>query len=173
MLKACAIKNISYSDLWETPPELLLSTLPTILPTKSTIWEPFVGISNRSTKTYLELGHAVLETTSDFFTIDEWPLDKHGKPMILVSNPPFSRKFEVLDRLFQFKQPFAILLPSWVFASASVRKMMKKHDIDIQIIIPNMRTHYFNTEGQQVRKTAFDSVYIAYGLALKYPITYI
>ena len=173
MLKTCSIKSKNYSDDWETPPELLLSTLPTILPTKSTIWEPFVGISNRSTKVYKQLGHTVHETTCDFFTIDKWPLDSSGKAMILVSNPPFSRKFEVLDRLFQFKQPFAILLPSWVFSSATVRKMIKKHDIDIQLVIPNMRTHYFNTEGQQVRKTAFDSAYIAYGLPLKYPITYI
>ena len=173
MLKACAIKNVNYSDLWETPEELLISTLPTILPTKSTIWEPFVGLSNRSTKIYKKLGHTVLETTCDFFTIDKWPLDASGKPMILVSNPPFSRKFEVLDTLFEFKQPFAILLPSWVFSSATVRKMIKKHNVDIQLVIPNMRTHYFNTEGQQVRKTAFDSVYIAYGLQLKYPITYI
>jgi len=173
MLKACAIKNVSYSDLWETPEELLLSTLPTIVPTKSTIWEPFVGISNRSSKVYKQLGHAVYETTCDFFTIDKWPVNKQGNAMILVSNPPFSRKFEVLDRLFQFKQPFAILLPSWVFASATVRKMIHKHNIDIQIIVPNMRTHYYNTEGQQIRKTAFDSVYIAYGLSLKYPITYI
>lgn len=173
MLKACAIKNVNYSDLWETPEELLISTLPTILPTKSTIWEPFVGISNRSTKIYKQLGYTVYETTCDFFTIDKWPVNKQGNAMILVSNPPFSRKFEVLDRLFEFKQPFMLLLPSWVYGSATVKKMIKKHGVDIQLVIPNMRTHYYNTEGQQIRKTAFDSVYIAYGLSLNYPITYI
>ena len=141
MLKACAIRNDErYSDCWETPDTLWNSVLPKLYTQPINIWEPFVGVTNRSTKVFMELGHDVLETTEDFFTLT-WPETAD----VLISNPPFSRKFEVLEKLIQLQEsktyPFMILLPSWVFASATVRKMVKINNIDLQIVVPPMRVH--------------------------------
>jgi len=173
MLKACAIRNVKYSDLWETPDTLWNSVLPKLYTKPIRIWEPFVGVTNRSTKIFKELGHDVIETTDDFFTLT-WPETAD----VLISNPPFSRKFEVLEKLIQLQEykthPFMILLPSWVFASATVRTMVKKYKIELQIVVPPMRVHYYHPEThQQVRKTAFDSVFVGYGLPVKHALTYL
>ncbi|MBV69311.1 MAG: hypothetical protein CMJ08_05885 [Pelagibacterales bacterium] len=164
MLKAAAIRSKNYSDNWETPAELYKAVIPKILPVPADIWEPFIGCTNLSTKTLQSLGHNVFETNTDFFDT-EWP-HENGQPRVLLSNPPFSQKFKVLERLLIENKPFLLLVPAWVYASATFRNMVKKHDRhDVQLVVPPMRVHYVDPETHLQRKgTAFDSVFIASGV---------
>lgn len=172
MLKACAIRNCNYSDLWETPSEVWDAVMP-LFNDKVYFWEPFVGVSNRSTKTLRKHGHDVLETVEDFFeVVDAWPHHEE-KPRFMLSNPPFSKKFLVLDKLMGQRKPFMLLVPSWVYASATVRKLIKKHNMDLQIVVPPKRVHYYSPEGVQIKKTAFDSVFIAYNVPVDKQIIYL
>ena len=63
----------------------------------------------KAIKTLKEEGYNVVRSSlkdgQDFFTYepDKWD--------IIVSNPPFSNKDKVLERLYSFEKPFAILLP--------------------------------------------------------------
>ena len=158
-----------YSDNWETPPEFYEHLLPLVKGRK--IWEPFVGVTHRSTKAMQSFGLDVLETPNDFFdVVKEWPRDSEGKPRLLLSNPPFSLKFKVLEALVEAQEdgevkPFMILLPSWVYASATWRKLVRKKKFKPQMYIPTLRLNFFSSvDFKQKKATSFDSTCICYGM---------
>ena len=158
-----------YSDNWETPPEFYKHLYPLVKDYK--IWEPFVGVTHRSTKAMTELGLDVQETPTDFFEqVNNWPCDDEGKPKLLLSNPPFSEKFKVLQTLVEIQRdgvvkPFMILLPSWVYASATFRKLVKKEKFKPQIYVPAIRLNFYSSvDFKQKKATSFDSTCICYGM---------
>ena len=182
-----------YSDNWETPPEFYEHLLPLVKDYK--IWEPFVGVTHRSTKAMQALGLDVLETPNDFFdVVKKWPSDEgkprlllssgqrisdmeknwfardDGKPRLLLSNPPFSQKFKVLEALVEAQEdgevkPFMILLPSWVYASATWRKLVRKKKFKPQMYVPTLRLNFFSpVDFKQKKATSFDSTCICYGM---------
>lgn len=79
------------------------------IPKDKIIWCPFDEEWSAFYKRLKEEGYNVvrsqLKDGQDFFTYepDKWDM--------IVSNPPFSSKDKVLERLYSFKKPFAILLP--------------------------------------------------------------
>lgn len=157
-----------YSDNWETPPEFYEHVLPLVQ--GQAIWEPFVGVTHRSTKAMQNLGLDVLETPDDFFERIEkhWPI-KNGKPRLLLSNPPFSLKFKVLEALIRANRkhvrPFILLLPGWVVSSATFRHMVKDTGFKPQIFVPTIRLNYYSPKDfKQKKRTAFDSMCICYGM---------
>ena len=133
-----------------------------VLSKDEVVWEPFVcQPHNISQKTWEEIGYKCVQTTSDFFeTIVP------SSTTCLISNPPFTRKFDVLDRCFQINLRFALLLPSWVMACSTFRKLVKKYNVlDLAIVIPSKRTHYINPKTMEIlNKTNFDSLFISRGM---------
>lgn len=164
----------NYSDNWETPPEFFSHLFPLIEGRK--IWEPFVGVTHRSTKAMQSLGLDVLETPNDFFeVVKKWPRDDEGKPRLLLSNPPFSLKFKVLEALVEAQEgaeevfPWIILLPSWVYASATWRKLVRKKKFKPQMYIPTIRLNFFSpVDFKQKKATSFDSTCICFGMTGKH-----
>lgn len=79
------------------------------VPKDKIIWCPFDEEWSAFYKRLKEEGYNVVRSSlkdgQDFFTYepDKWD--------IIVSNPPFSNKDKVLERLYLFEKPFAILLP--------------------------------------------------------------
>lgn len=79
------------------------------LPKDKIIWLPFDEEWSAFYQLLTERGHKVVRSSlkegQDFFTYEpkEWDL--------IVSNPPFSKKDQVLKRLDVLGKPFAILLP--------------------------------------------------------------
>ena len=79
------------------------------LPKNKTIWCPFDEEWSAFYVRLKELGYSVIRSSladgKNFFDFepDEWD--------IIVSNPPFSIKDQVIQRLYSFQKPFAILLP--------------------------------------------------------------
>lgn len=79
------------------------------IPKNKKIWCPFDEEWSAYVQTFKEKGYEVtyshLNYNQDFFQYepDSWD--------ILVSNPPYSQKDEVLKRAFSFDKPFALLLP--------------------------------------------------------------
>lgn len=83
------------------------------LPQKTKIWCPFdieewSAFSIRLKECGFDVISTHIDKGQDFFKYepDEWD--------IIVSNPPFSLKDKVLERLYSFNKPFAILLWSYV-----------------------------------------------------------
>ena len=79
------------------------------LPKDKIIWNPFdqewSSFYQRLKEEGFNVVRSSLQEGQDFFEYepDEWD--------IIASNPPFSLKDKVLERLYSFNKPFAVLLP--------------------------------------------------------------
>ena len=113
--------------------------------TKYIYWCPFDEEWSAFYQTLKSNDYKVIRSSllegQDFFTYEpnEWD--------IIVSNPPFSKKDEVLERLYLLNKPFAILLP---VNSLQGKKRFKIFSEDIQVLSFDGRVDYhtlgnFNT----------------------------
>lgn len=91
-----------------TPPILVEPILKYIKP-NSTIWCPFDTENSEFVILLKEAGYNVIYSHinlgQDFF--DYEPIEKYD---YIISNPPFSRKIDILDRLYKLNKPFAMLM---------------------------------------------------------------
>ena len=101
------------------------------IPNDKVIWEAFYG--DGSSGDYLkELGFNVIHEPIDFFEND--------KGDIIISNPPFSTKKEVMTRLKELDKPFIMICPSSMINTKYIKKLFK--DDKLQILIPNKRISF-------------------------------
>lgn len=100
------------------------------IPTDKVIWEAFYG--DGASGTHLQaLGFDVIHEPIDFFEEDEGD--------IIISNPPFTKYKEIMDRLMLIDKPFIMILPSSKINTQNFRKWKDK---GLQIIIPRKRIHF-------------------------------
>ena len=90
-------------------PAILVKPILEFIKPGSTIWCPFDLESSEFVILLREAGHKVLFshifTGQDFFEYEpDEPYD------YIISNPPFSKKLEVLERLYKLGKPFAMLM---------------------------------------------------------------
>jgi hypothetical protein len=100
------------------------------IPKDKIIWEAFYG-DGASGKHLTELGFTVIHEAVDFFENDLGD--------IIVTNPPFSKSKEVMDKLLELDKPFIIIMPSSKINTSYFRAWKDKN---IQIIIPRKRIHF-------------------------------
>lgn len=107
------MKNLNKSmknknDERYTPPILVKPILQYLKP-NATIWCPFDTENSEFVILLREAGYKVIYSHiclgQDFFEYE--PKEKYD---YIISNPPFSVKLEVLDRLYKLNKPFAMLL---------------------------------------------------------------
>ena len=113
------------NDNWTTP-EWVWKILAPYIPNDKVIWEPFYheGLSGE----YLtNLGFNVIHKNIDFFDNDE------GE--ILISNPPFTIKKQILQRLKLLNKPFIMLLPLSTFTTKFFRDIFNDSLEDITLFI--------------------------------------
>ena len=101
------------------------------IPRDKQIWESFYGDGD-SGNFLAELGFTVLHEPIDFFTNNEGD--------VIVSNPPFSKKKDVLKRLKELGKPFIIICPSSMINTKYVKELFK--DDKLQLIIPHKRINF-------------------------------
>jgi hypothetical protein len=135
------------------------------IPKDKVIWEPFYG-NGDSGRFLREIGCGnVIHEPEDFF--------ENNKGDIVVSNPPFSMKKEVLERLVQLQKPFILIMPSSTISYKYTRDILKD---DIQIIIPKRRIQFLKLENgtlDQVGRCNFDCFYFCYKIGLPRDIIYL
>lgn len=86
----------------------------------------------------------------------------------IISNPPYSLKGEVFERLFQLNIPFAMLVGVvGLFESQKRFKMFREHDFEIMYL--NRRVSYFKNYADQKPSLnpPFSSVYVCKGMLPK------
>ena len=114
------------SDDFQTPKEALLPLIP-FLKKEWTIWECAEGKGNLI-KGFKEFGFNVVGSDilsgTDFLKFN---LTK-PKPDCIITNPPFSLKQEFLQRCYELKKPFALLLPLTTFETVKRQNLFKKKD---------------------------------------------
>ena len=145
------IKN----DDWETPIEYWKLLVPYIKKDKI-INDPFYMNGNAKEK-WEELGYKCIHKEEDFFKADP-PIEKN---IIICSNPPYSKRNKVLQRLIEWEKPFIMLMPIDTLGS----KWIKKYFDKLEFIIPNGR-YSFSKNGEKTKSSWFDTFWICYGLDL-------
>ena len=101
-----------------------------LLPKDKVIWEAFYG-DGKSAEYLRELGFQVIHEEIDFFAEDRGD--------VIVSNPPFSKKKEVLQRLKELDKPFLLIMPCSALTTQYMREMFTD---SLQIIVPRRRIHF-------------------------------
>ena len=126
-----------------------------------TIWCPFDTNDSLFVKELEKVGHKVIYTHilggKDFFEYEPENYD------CIVSNPPYSLKTEVLERLFNLDKPFAMLLGVvGIFESQKRFNMFKYNDFEIMYF--NKRISYFRdyNDEKPMLNPPFSSVYITH-----------
>jgi len=98
----------SEKDEYYTP-EILVRPIVKYVKKGSVVWCPFDTDTSEFVIALRAAGHRVIVshiwTGQDFF---KWQPDEHFD--CVVSNPPFTRKLEVLERLYRLGKPFAIVM---------------------------------------------------------------
>jgi hypothetical protein len=85
-----------------------------------------------------------------------------------VSNPPFSDKTNVINRLYELDKPFIITIPIHSLATRFIKNKFKNK---LQIIIPDTRIHFEKKdvesgEMKTLKRTSFDTIYLCYKMNL-------
>lgn len=134
------------------------------IPANKVIWEAFYGDGN-SGKYLSELGFNVVNLDVDFFESD------HGE--VVVSNPPYSLKKEVIQRLVQLQKPFILLMPCSTLVTSYVRELLGN---DLQIIVPRKRIQFMKLQNGELKingRCNFDCFYYCYKMNLPRDINYL
>lgn len=125
---------------------------------------PFDTVESQFVKVLTEKGFNVeyshIQTGVDFFDIDN--LQDYDA---VVSNPPFSKRQKILEKLFAEKVPFAMILNfNGLFDSYSRWELFKKNDFEL--LIPRGRLHFWNNTciGNSPN---FQSIYVCSQIATK------
>lgn len=139
-----------------------------IIPKDKMIWEAFYG-DGESGKYLKELGFNVIHEPIDFFENDIGD--------IVVSNPPFTKIPEILERLNSLGKPFILIMPSSKLNTQYFRKIFNGNK-DLQIIIPQKRIQFpkcINGKLDESYKFAcpFDCFYYCYKINLPNAITWL
>ena len=148
----------SGNDEFYTPEYAIIPILKYIKPV-STIWCPFDTQDSLFVKILTKQGHNVICThisnNVDFFTFEPSGYD------YIISNPPYSLKAQVFERLFNLDKPFAMLVGVvGLFESQTRFKMFKNNDFEIMYM--DKRIAYFKdfSEQKPSLNPPFSSIYL-------------
>lgn len=156
----------SGNDEFYTPEYAITPLYKYLPPPPVTIWCPFDTEDSLFVKLFRQRGYTVIATHiangQDFFAIDPPKCD------YIISNPPYSLKGEVFERLFQLNIPFAMLVGVvGLFESQKRFEMFREHDFEIMYL--NRRVSYFKNYADQKPSLnpPFSSVYVCKGMLPK------
>lgn len=133
------LKNIPARDQAQTPPYALLPLLPYI-PRDWIVWESaaskygFLGEAIRSLNGNVVMESGMESTGDDFFKTTR------NTAHVQITNPPFSLKYEWIERSYDNRQPFALLMPFDTWAAARAQAQFQR--FGMSIIILNRRVHF-------------------------------
>ena len=118
---------------------------------------PFDTEKSHYYKVFKDNGYDVtclhLENGQDFF------LNMFDEYDIIISNPPFSIKDEILERLYLIDKPFIMLLPIKALSSIKRVNLFIKYGIDLIVFDKRIG---FNIQGVQKESSWFASAYFTY-----------
>lgn len=140
-------------------PRYAVEPILNFIPKGSKIWCPFDTLDSLFVKILRDLGFEVVNSHinygTDFFTC-EVPECTH-----IISNPPYSLKNEVFERLFKIKKPFAMLV-GVVGLFESQKRFEMFRDNQFEIMYLNRRVSYFKDylDEKPALNPPFSSVYL-------------
>lgn len=155
----------SHNDEFYTPLYAIKPILEFIPPSVK-VWCPFDTEQSLFVKELSKTNEVVYSSLlngQNFFEIEVLENTKY-----IISNPPYSLKTEVLERLFKFDIPFAMLL-GIVGLFESKKRFEMFRDNEFEIMYFNKRVAYFKDYNEQKPSLnpPFSSVYICHNMLPK------
>ncbi|WAX11611.1 hypothetical protein CB473P3_00058 [Enterocloster phage CB473P3] len=155
----------SHNDEFYTPLYAIKPILEFIPPSVK-VWCPFDTEQSLFVKELSKTNEVVYSSLlngQNFFEIEVPENTKY-----IISNPPYSLKTEVLERLFKFDIPFAMLL-GIVGLFESKKRFEMFRDNEFEIMYFNKRVAYFKDYNEQKPSLnpPFSSVYICHNMLPK------
>jgi len=149
-------------------PDYVWDWIKDFIPKDKVIWEAFYG-DGKSGEYLSELGFNVIHDNDDFF--------ENNKGDIVVSNPPFSNKKQIIERLVELDKPFILIMPVSTLCYKYTRILKE----DIQLIIPKKRIKFkrYDKKTNTIYKdwekhnAAFDCLYFCYKIGLENDINFL
>ena len=125
------------------------------IPEDKKIWCPFYFNGNHTLR---DLGYDIIHEEEDFF--------ENNKGDIIIDNPPFSIKKEILKYCLEMDKPFILIMPT----STINYQYFKIFKDNIQIIIPPKR---YNFTPEKKSSPSFDCLFYCYKMNLEKDITWL
>ena len=148
--------NFNANDEYFTPACAVYPIIPYLDP-GAAIWCPFDTCTSEFVRIFSREGFRVIyghiKTGQDFFQTDVPECD------YIISNPPYSLKNQVLERLYSIGKPFAMLINfQGIFGSKERFKMFKENKVEMLWLYP--RVNYMDEHGNPSKSAPFQSGYI-------------
>lgn len=148
------------NDEYYTPKYAVYPILKYLKP-GSIIWCPFDKEESEYVKVFEKEGfqviHGHIETGEDFFKVEIPKCD------YIVSNPPYSLKGEVFERLYETGKPFAMLINfQGIFDHRKRFKMFKENGVEMLWLSP--RVNYMRPGLEKTSGVPFQSGYLCSGI---------
>lgn len=123
------------------------------------IWCPFDKEQSEFVKLLKEAGFEVIsghiETGQDFFEYEIQPFEAD----CIVSNPPFSKRDAIFERLFKIGLPFAMIMNANGLFDSRIRYELFKSN-DFELLIPKGRMRFFDEQMIPRNSPNFQSIYV-------------
>jgi len=133
------------------------------IPKNKVIWSPFY-CDGKQKEYFKDMGFDIIHEDKDFFAYEP-EFD------IIVDNPPFSKKKEILVRLKELDKPFILIAPSMLLSYKYFQELYKDK---IQVIVPERRVCFRNLNSDKKNYTPpFASFYFCYKMNLKKDLIFI
>jgi hypothetical protein len=155
-------KKKGLTDEWYTPKSAVESILKHI-PIGKIIWCPFDTEESNFVKVLQECGYTVefshiKNEDEDFFNYEPFEWD------IIISNPPYSIRNDILKRAFAFQKPFALLMNTNGLFDSQIRWDLFSQN-DFSLFYLKGRVSYMKEYGKVEKSSPpFQSAYITSGL---------
>ena len=146
------------SDEYYTPDEAW-DNISQYLSKDKWIFEAFFG-EGHTYKYFEKNGYNVVgEKGLDFFSDDADFFMEVAD--CVVSNPPFSIKYKVMDTLVRENMPFILILPLACINTKSFRKCFNNCMNDVSIMIPKGRMRFIQSS-KLLKPASFENCYVCY-----------
>ena len=146
--------NFGGTDEWYTPSEAVEVLLKYLKP-GATILCPFDTAESNYVKVFRRNGfnvkHSHIREGADFFELEKPDVD------YVISNPPYSKRQEILQRLYEWDIPFAMLFnTNGLFDSKKRAELARGGRAEVLVIYP--RIEFIDINGERNHAT-FQSCY--------------
>jgi len=166
--------NTGTYDECQTPPYALEPLIPYLKNQYyNFLWDCAYG-KGTLTREFDRLGFGYVGTDilygDDFFDPESY--QKYLPEMhIIVTNPPYSIKYEWLERCYFLDKPFALLMPVEMLGTAKGQKLFNKYGIEVIFMSPRV-DFYMPNKGYEGAGAQFPTAWFTWKLNLPQQINF-
>ena len=147
-------KNV-YSDEWYTSQDTVNLAIGLLDPKpQSVILCPFDSDQSLFVKTLKEHGHTVLHGMDNFLEVD-YHCD------YIITNPPFSIKDKVIERVYAYGVKTVLILPIDAMGGVKRHAMYAANEYP-KTYMPSRRIAYFDESGEVKKGSSFHSIIMTF-----------